>query len=71
MTNYEFEKMDDHDIIKYATQNYQTRKDIQINNSALYEKLLQKRLLKETFPQESGNGRNIGDLVRAHKRKNN
>jgi len=69
MTNYEFERMDDHDIVKYATQNYQTRKDIQTNNSALYDKLVQKKLIRETFPQESGNRSNIGDLVRTHKAK--
>lgn len=67
MAKNEYERMDDHDIVKYATQNYQTRDDIQIKNSALYEKLVQKKLIRETFPQESGNRSNIGDLVKANK----
>jgi len=67
MAKNEYERMDDHDIVKYATQNYQTRKDIQINNSALYDKLVQKKLIRETFPQESGNRSNIGDFVRVSK----
>jgi hypothetical protein len=70
MAKNEFESMDDHDIINYAMKNYQNRREIQVNNSALYDRLMQNNLLKETFPQEErSSDSNIGDLVKAFKRE--